>query len=78
MYVDMACKDALLPGYRDSLIDTRLRERYDKKLELINRKDPYEMPRGAWKDDVDFWPGVTYIHVWSFAKSVQWRESHEL
>ena len=59
----MARKGPLCPGYRESLVDAQSRERYNEKLELINGKDPYETPREAWKDDVDLWPGVTYINV---------------
>ena len=61
--VVMASKGPLCPGYRESLVVTQSRERYSEKLELINGKDPYEIPREAWKDDVDLWPGVTYINV---------------
>ena len=53
--------DTLCPGYRESLVDTQSRESYSEKLELINGKDPYEIPRESWKDNVDLWPGVTYI-----------------
>ena len=35
----------------------------DKKLELINRKDRYEMPSEAWKDNMNLWQGMTYVHV---------------
>ena len=37
--------------------------RYAEKLELINGKDPYELPKQAWKNDVDLWPCITYINV---------------
>ena len=56
-------KDMLLPGYKDMLTDSRSKERYQEKLKLLNGRDPYELPREAWKDDVDLWPCTTYIHV---------------
>ena len=59
----MASKGAILQGYKESLVDSRSRERYAEKLELINGKDPYELPKQAWKDDVDLWPCITYINV---------------
>ena len=37
----MASKGAILQGYKVSLVDSRSRERYAEKLELINGKDPY-------------------------------------
>ena len=59
----MASKGAILQGYKESLVDSRSRERYEEKLELINGKDPCELPKQAWKDDVDLWPCITYINV---------------
>jgi hypothetical protein len=53
----------LLPGYRDTLTDSKLKERYDDKTKVLNGKDPYKMPPDEWKDDLDFWPAVTYIHL---------------
>ena len=53
----------LLPGYKDTLTDSCSKERYQEKLKLLNGRDPYELPREAWKDDVDLWPCTTYIHV---------------
>ena len=59
----MVSKGAILQGYKESLVDSRSRERYEEKLELINGKDPCELPKQAWKDDVDLWPCITYINV---------------
>ena len=61
--VRMASKGVILPGYKDTLTDLRSKERYQEKLKLLNGIDPYELPREAWKDDVDIWPCITYIHV---------------
>ena len=61
--VRMASKGMLLPGYKDTLTDSRSKERYQEKLKLINGRYPYELPRETWKDDVDLWPCTTYIHV---------------
>ena len=49
----MASAGAILQGYKESLVDSRSRDRYAEKLELINGKDLYELPKQAWKDDVD-------------------------
>ena len=61
--VRMASKGVILPGYKDTLTDSHSKERYQEKLKLLNGRDPYELPREAWKDDVDLWPCTTYIHV---------------
>lgn len=36
---------------------------YTGKIKNLNRQDPYEIPKTEWKDDVKYWPDVTYIHV---------------
>ena len=59
----MASKGAILQGYKKLLVDSRSRERYEEKLELINGKDPCELSKQAWKDDVDLWLCITYINV---------------
>ena len=59
----MASNGAILPGYKDSISDTRARQRYEEKLRLISGRDPYEIPREAWKDDVDPWPKTTYNYL---------------
>ena len=53
----------LLPNYFSSLSSKESRDRYLNKLCYISGKDPYEIPRVEWIDDVDKWPSVTYIHV---------------
>lgn len=61
--IKMASKGAILPGYKDSISDPSAKQRYEEKLKLISGRDPYEIPREAWKDAVDLWPSSTYIHV---------------
>lgn len=56
-------KGALLPGYVESLLDLPSKERYREKLSFIGGKDPYEIQKETWKDDVDLWPSITYINV---------------
>ena len=53
----------LLPGYKDSLTDESSKQRYLKKLSLINDQDPYETVKEDWKDDVDLWPSTSYVNV---------------
>ena len=62
--VRMASKGVILPGYKDTLTDLRSKERYQEKLKLLNGIDPYELPREAWKDDVDIWPCITNTFTW--------------
>ena len=52
-----------LAGYQATLADVRSKERPNEKLKLFGGKDLFEMPRDAWKDDVDLWPAVNYINV---------------
>jgi hypothetical protein len=56
-------KKALLPGYKATLYNPQSRKSYEEKLSLLGRKDPYETPTEAWKDDVELWASITYIHV---------------
>lgn len=56
-------KKSLLPGYFASLANVESKERYKSKLSFITGRDPYEIPREDFKDDVELWPSVTYIHV---------------
>jgi hypothetical protein len=56
-------KKGFLPGYKESIEDTKARERYSQKLTYINNVDPYEIPKNQWLDDVELWPCVSYIHV---------------
>ena len=53
----MACKGVILPHADHS------KDRYQEKLKLLNGRDPYKLPREAWKDNVDLWLCTTYIHV---------------
>ena len=34
--------------------------RETEKTKDVNGEDPYEIPRNAWKDDVDSWPNLTH------------------
>ena len=55
---------ALLPGYKETIVDLPSKQRYEDKIKFIGGQDPYEMPKEAWVDDVDkLWPSTTYIHV---------------
>ena len=56
-------KGALLPGYKLTIHDPKARKRYEEKLLLLDGNVPYEIPRSSWKDDVDLWPSLMYIHV---------------
>ena len=60
---ETACKGAPLPGYQATLADVRSKERYHEKLKFFGGKHQYEIPRDAWKVDVDPWQAVTYINV---------------
>ncbi len=51
----------LLEGYFSSL-GVQM-GRYLAKLSVINGFDPYESERKDWNDDVDLWPGITYVHL---------------
>jgi hypothetical protein len=46
-------KKGFLPGYKESIEDTKARERYSQKLTYINNVDPYEIPKDQWLDDVE-------------------------
>ena len=54
---------SFLPGYAAEIADEECRLRYTSKLAIIKNIDPYEIPKGEYKDDVDMWPATTYIHV---------------
>ena len=56
-------KGARLPRYVELLVDLPSKERYWEKLKFIGGKDPYEIPKETWKDNVDLWPSVTYINM---------------
>ena len=59
---ETASKGALLPGYQATLADVCSKERYNENLNFFGGKDLYEIPRHAWKDDVDLWAAVAYIN----------------
>ena len=52
-----------IPGYASTIADAECKQRYAEKLKLINGHDPYELPREEWKDNIDMWPAITYVHV---------------
>ena len=49
-------KKRLLSGYFASLANVETKERYFSKLSFISRRDPYEISREDFKDDVELWP----------------------
>ena len=55
--------NSLLPGYLATLKEQKGKQRYLEKLKILDGVDPYEISKSDWIDDVDLWPGVTYIHV---------------
>ena len=61
-------KGTLLPCYKATLCDPKSREKYEDKLALFARKDLYEIPPEAWKDDVELWPSTLYIQVGMYLK----------
>ena len=58
-----ASSSRLFPNYQNTLTDSSSKKRYQEKLKLINNVDPYETLREDWTDDVDLWPGTSYINV---------------
>ena len=44
----------------------------------LDGKDPYELPKEMWKDDVDLWPKVTYINAGMYLVFLQARAVEEL
>ena len=55
--------EGMLPGYKNNISNTACLERYEAKLAYADWEDPYEIPRCEWKDDIEFWPSLSYIHV---------------
>ena len=57
--------DGLLSGYSSTIADAASRKRYaeSEKLELVDGIDPYEVAKGDWQDDVDWWPAITQLQV---------------
>ena len=49
----IATKKGLLPCYLDSIGIIESKERYVKKMKLIDARDPYEIPRDEWDNDVE-------------------------
>ena len=47
---------SFLPGYAAEIADEECRLRYTSKSAIIKNIDPYEIPKGEYKDDVDMWP----------------------
>ena len=44
-------------------MDKESKRRYADKLRLVNGSDPYEVPKKDWNDNIDMWPGITYVHA---------------
>ena len=63
----LLCKETaqkgFIPGYASTIADAECKQRYAEKLKLLNGHDPYELPREEWKDNIDMWPAITYVHV---------------
>ena len=57
--------EALLSEYYATLSSEASKSHYGEKLRLIQGIDPYEL-KNEWKDDLDLWPEITYIHVWMY------------
>ena len=57
--------EALLSEYYATLSSEAFKSHYGEKLRLIQGIDPYEL-KNEWKDDLDLWPEITYIHVWMY------------
>ncbi|XP_062591049.1 uncharacterized protein LOC134252559 [Saccostrea cucullata] len=51
--------------YRESL-DSVSKQRYDDKLALIQKEDPYQIEKTKWSKDVEKWASVTYPDIVNF------------
>jgi hypothetical protein len=51
--------------YVDSL-DPISRARYVQKCDLIDKMDPYEIPKAEWKSVVGEWPDVQYGDIYNY------------
>ena len=58
-----ATAKSLLPCYLTTVEDHSWKERYLEKLRILQGVDPYKISNSKWIDDVNLWPGVTYIHI---------------
>ena len=61
--MNSAKRRLMLGGYFSSLTDSDGKKRYLDKMSAIKGFDPYESERKDWQDDVDLWPGITYVHL---------------
>ena len=50
-------------GYSSSITDKESKQRYTDKLKIINGRDPCELPKNEWEDNIEMWPAITYVHV---------------
>lgn len=51
--------------YRDTL-DSVSKQRYEDKLSLIEKEDPYTLDKSRWSQDVSKWASVTYPDIVNF------------
>ncbi|KAL3831391.1 hypothetical protein ACJMK2_023143 [Sinanodonta woodiana] len=54
--------EKLQQTYRDTL-DITSKQRYDDKIGLIEKQDPYTLEKHRWTQDVDKWASVTYPDI---------------
>ncbi|KAL3889699.1 hypothetical protein ACJMK2_002028 [Sinanodonta woodiana] len=54
--------EKLQQTYRDTL-DVTSKQRYDDKIGLIEKQDPYTLEKHRWTQDVDKWASVTYPDI---------------
>ena len=58
-------RGGLNPGYASGISDTKSKERYEEKLQLINGINPYEMSSlgDQWEDNTEKWPAIMYVNI---------------
>ena len=52
----------LLSNYCVNL-DKEAKDRYLEKIKVVNKIDPYCIPKAQWITDVNMWPNVTYPDI---------------
>ena len=57
-------ESGFLPEYVTSIhvADAESKQCYVDTIQVVGC-DPYELPGREWKDNVDLWPAITYVHV---------------
>ncbi|XP_060075798.1 uncharacterized protein LOC132555467 [Ylistrum balloti] len=56
--------------YRDTL-DVISKARYDQKISIIGGKDPYELTKSEWSDDVHELPAIAYPDIVNYLVNTQ-------